>query len=264
MAIKKVIYGVIVNVDPKKLASNQINLSLVDILTSVEIQNPGYFKSNKGGLIKNAMNGIIRDIVNLSVLLERMELVYQNTHTNLLKDKDMLWISCDIETYFMLLRSIADSLAIIICKSSRFSGQVPASFNKLKECILKHQDRIEKEFYNLFVNDDVSWFDELKDIRDNIIHHNANTIIYKNQNSYYFSINLGGKNIIKSTNKKDISPIFEYLKELTISVLHFMDSTAKAICAIFLNTDVLKSKKISETAVTGVTITSFKKLIMMD
>jgi hypothetical protein len=135
---------------------------------------------------------LAHDVLNLAVLAGRI-LWCEGVTANMERSPDLVAIAVDTENYFVLLRTAYDILAKAIVHfgvEPRDRGKIPSdSFNRLKNWIKnkKNPDRINKfhESFRFFV-DHFDRFEELKDLRDDIIHHGQYSNIYTDRTRFRF------------------------------------------------------------------------------
>jgi hypothetical protein len=104
---------------------------------------------------------------------------------------DSLWrfyASADIELFFIKYRSIFDNIAQVIKTTAKTPRSVPESFNDLKTWLAKSQNRsqIQEKFVKLVISCD--WFNDIKNIRDSIEHHAAETVTGDDKERILFQV----------------------------------------------------------------------------
>ena len=131
-----------------------------------------------------------QDIWNLETIVLRLEY-----HKNLWTSEqlgDELWMQftvCDINLFHVEFRSIFDHLAKIIRYASDSPGQIPQSFNDLKKWVTKSDKNVQKLGKDLAqVVLSCGWFDDLKEVRDSIVHDGGLTFIVPKKGRILFQV----------------------------------------------------------------------------
>jgi len=109
----------------------------------------------------------------------------------------MFFSSCDVEHYFVALRSLFDELAIVCGRASVRSDQCPASFNELLSwCDNQHRSRrlLGPELFALIT--DCRWFHGIRDTRDGIIHYGALTLAIPSFETISFKVHAGHRSSV--------------------------------------------------------------------
>lgn len=90
----------------------------------------------------------------------------------------MAFAASDVSGFLMNTRSLFDHVAKVIRITA--GGRSPESFNKLRTRVAKHpldsSLAVDTRLLELVANAD--WFDDLRDIRDDILHRAADTIVF--------------------------------------------------------------------------------------
>jgi len=118
--------------------------------------------------------------------------------------KGGLWMnyaSADIRLYHFEMRSIFDYLAVLLVKLAKHPGQVRSnnkpSFMSIKNWLSKDDGAINednakivgKDFAELVV--DCDWFDDIRDVRDLLIHDGGSSIVFPEKGRILFQIYSG-------------------------------------------------------------------------
>ena len=131
-----------------------------------------------------------QDIWNLETIVLRLE--YQKNLWTSEQLGDALWMqfaACDINLFHVEFRSIFDHLAQIIRSASDPPGQIPQSFNDLKKWVAKSDGNVEKLGEGLAeVVLSCGWFDDLKEVRDSIVHYGGLTLIVPKKGRILFQV----------------------------------------------------------------------------
>jgi len=130
------------------------------------------------------------DICNLETIILRLAWQKDLWIRNQLDET--LWIQFgagDIDLFHVEFRSIFDYLAKIIGMISDSPGQVPHSFEKLKNWTAKSHTNTQR------LGEDLSravlsceWFDDLKTVRDSIIHRGGFTLVFPVKGGILFQV----------------------------------------------------------------------------
>lgn len=190
------------------------------------------WKSREFGKIKSSIYGYTSDLHNLAVNYCLLKETFENETIS--KHKINLYISLLLENYITNIRSLYDFLFnfIKICLSKNELKTLPTndSLNRLIR-FSKNENNKEKLPQNIhnFLSDIEPYLDEIKSIRDCIIHKGKEIIITKKDNEIFMRIPKTGlysddnllPNILNSSevdyNMKD------YLRELTKSILNYSE-----------------------------------------
>ena len=104
---------------------------------------------------------------------------------------DVVWmqfVPCDIDLFHVEFRAVFDYLAKIIHIVSNLPRQVPSNFTILKEWVAK-SDRNAKRLGDLAeVLLSCDWFDDLKEIRNSIIHKGWFTLAFLERSKILFQV----------------------------------------------------------------------------
>lgn len=127
-----------------------------------------------------AINNIHHDLWNAAAIVHRISWMRTMVKKEVLDvGRWRSYSQLDIEHYFIQLRSIFDYLAVCISASATKKGQLPKSFRALKNSISRHQKKIHPDIVAMISTAD--WFDEIRDVRDGLIHEGAQTLIFDDE-----------------------------------------------------------------------------------
>jgi len=134
-----------------------------------------------------------QDIWNLETIVLR--LVWQKDLWIRNQLDETLWMQFgagDIDLFHVEFRSIFDYLAKIIGTISDSPGQVPLSFEKLKNWTAKshsNAQRLGEDLTRVVLS--CEWFDDLKTVRDSIIHRGGYTLVLPVKGRILFQVHEG-------------------------------------------------------------------------
>lgn len=140
-----------------------------------------------------------RDLWNIGAIIKRLD--WQNNVMRKNDPDNSLWRSfapCDIDLFHVEIRSLFDYLAQIIGLISDSPGQVPESFHKLRNWIVKgdNRQRLGDDLAQLALSCD--WFDDMREVRNTIVHGGGFTMVFPEQNRILFQIYKGIRTSIKT------------------------------------------------------------------
>lgn len=105
------------------------------------------------------------------------------------KESWMRFATINIKHFYIDYRSLFDFLAEAIGLVSDSPGQIPTSFNKLKKWINNKPNRVIKLGEDLAeVVRSCDWFEDLRDVRDSIIHKGALILVFPTKDKILFQI----------------------------------------------------------------------------
>lgn len=153
---------------------------------------------NSGSLVNfekltSYLHYIHQDIWNLQTIALRM-----NWQQHMLSEdrieviRASTFTACDIDLFHVQYRSLFDQVAKLIGVLSGKSGQLPESFNKLRNWMQGNSDRVDPEVRQLILTCD--WFDLIKETRDSIVHHSGQTMVFPSEGRILFQVHAGYKN----------------------------------------------------------------------
>lgn len=194
---KKILHKVnssIIIEDDKTYLKTTFNSLLGDVLVSVAKGKDSLDET------KTTLLQINQATWNIETLFQRLE--WQKGLWDSGDLAQRLWMnyaSADIHLYHFEMRSIFDYLAVLLVKLAKHPEQVRShtqpSFNKIKKWLLKEDDIDRKtenlglDFVRLIVACD--WFDDIRDVRDLLIHHGGSSIVFPEKGRILFRIYSG-------------------------------------------------------------------------
>jgi hypothetical protein len=107
-----------------------------------------------------------------------------------------LFASSDIKYFHVEFRSIFDYLAKAIKEVAEFPNQVPESFNDLRKWVPNPNNAGKLDSDIVRIVQSCMWFDEMKDIRDIIVHRGAETMTFLIKYKITFQVHQGLENKI--------------------------------------------------------------------
>lgn len=130
-----------------------------------------------------AIHNINHDLWQIAALMSRLVWMREMTRDGDLHESVWrVYSQLDIEHYYVQLRSVLDYLAVLIAESAPKRGQLPTSFRSLRESIGKYGQKVHPEIA-LMVSS-AHWFDELRAIRDSIVHDGAQPMVFSDSNDW--------------------------------------------------------------------------------
>lgn len=109
---------------------------------------------------------------------------------------DITWMyfcASDILTFYTVMRSLFDEVSAIAARVSKKKGVVPdKDFHRLREWTKKNV-RSDEALGRLLAESirGCDWFNELRDIRDDLVHRSARTIVFLERNRVLFQVHVG-------------------------------------------------------------------------
>jgi hypothetical protein len=112
------------------------------------------------------------------------------------EDLWLLFAAADISFFYIEFRSIFDYLAKVIGEISDLPDQIPSSYEKLENWIIKSDNakKLDNELAQIVQS--CTWFDETKEIRDSVVHRGATTLVFRERSKILFQVHQGLKNKI--------------------------------------------------------------------
>ncbi len=108
------------------------------------------------------------------------------------------YAQCDIDMFHVELRSIFDYVAKVLTRISNQPKQVPdEGFNILKTWLEKNpenHERLSKDLAELVLSND--WYKDFKNVRDEIVHRGAFTMVFLDKESILFQVDKGYENLV--------------------------------------------------------------------
>lgn len=132
---------------------------------------PHIDQSTPYGTAQKGTAGLERSIKNIHLIMHRIRI---NSGVNLLpKEKyqiQFLYIPIDFECFFVWLRKIMDQIAYLTPLFYERRNIVPFnSFNDQYKWYVETNPNFDKE-YSQYLNNEMSWFTKVRDVRDDSIH----------------------------------------------------------------------------------------------
>ncbi|MCW7503571.1 hypothetical protein [Leptospira paudalimensis] len=162
-------------------------------------------KEEQTNNLSKITNELTRDIWKLATTFYLIEY----TRIQALKDKKLSslfgsFTTLDIEYSHIVIRSLFDNLALLISATATKKGQLPDSYSDLSEFVNKKSIKfveLTNEPLYLLLKEYQTWFLSLKEIRDDIIHRNYNSMVFGNleEDIYFWIKNRKDRNRIKET-----------------------------------------------------------------
>jgi hypothetical protein len=163
--------------------------------------------------ILSNLSHIIEDLWHLETLLYRLDrqrISYSKHELDML-----LWIeyaTCDVDLFFVTIRSIFDYLAQVSKHLAVKPKQTrSSSFSKLRNFVSSPSgsNRVGEKLSRVIISCD--WFSDLCDLRDSIVHRGAHTFIFPDTRNIMFQIDEGLRNqiVIPEIMENDNIVIFE-------------------------------------------------------
>jgi hypothetical protein len=191
------------------------------------------------GLISSYLNGLSNEFHSLAVKVDMIMYVIDKSRQGDIPQKDSLYLLNLLESYITSLRVIFDYVSVVyrIVIEEKSLPQIPSSdsFNDALKFIKKDaaQTVIPKQVIDVFLQYE-NVFENIKTIRDLIIHKGKEPVIYKDDKEYFFAVHVGSfpqSNVAKDIlgTGKEIYPLIPYLSKLTNQVLDFTSDLGLAI-----------------------------------
>ena len=142
---------------------------------------------------------IRQDVGNIEVITSRLawELDLWNKE-QLSLGNWMGYAACDIDLFYIEMRSIFDYVAKVIVRISDKPQEIPdGSFNELRNWLLKKQDNpktLGEDLANLVRS--ANWFEELKKVRDTNVHQGGTTLVFLEKDRILFQTSKNYTNLI--------------------------------------------------------------------
>lgn len=151
-----------------------LQTQFIEVQRAIFIEN----KDDKYNKVYPYIKKINRDLINIGIIIERIEWLKSIALEK--KEIHVSWhryVAVDIEHFHTEIRSIMDYIAQTIGILLPNGGQLPDSFRKLYEWTNKNSSRIDSGIESI-IKYASSWFIDMKDVRDAIVHHGASTIVF--------------------------------------------------------------------------------------
>jgi len=263
------------NEDPELFSSILISVIQTWIFKTYDTQDNLKIETDEEtgreyGRIKAAYYALENDIHNLAINNHLLSRLISNNDLD--KGLKLLYISLLVENYIINLRSIYDSTSLfprLLVDSKDFkklpNGKNSNSLNSLIKNIKKTVDTINQLYppsINKIILDCESDLDNIRTIRDAIIHKGKEPIIEITNNQIYFRIPqkppYGKENSlpdILSIGNDNNYPLKKYLRVLTIRLINYMEQLGNTIGQEFYNKD--NNYRVELTALVGICMKDF-------
>lgn len=120
---------------------------------------------------------VTQDLWNMGTLISRLVWMRKlSVAGSMPKDLWRVYSSLDVENYFVQLRSLMDHAAHIINLMAPKPNQLPDSFSTLRNSFEKYKNKLDQNVLACIISAD--WFDELRDIRDELVHSGGFSLIF--------------------------------------------------------------------------------------
>jgi hypothetical protein len=129
------------------------------------------------------------------------KVVWLNNHREPENLDSQSWISfaaTDIVTFHVLIRSLFDELASLASGVAPQGGVNRDSFAKLRTWLRTGPDNVHKlgeDLANVIL--DCEWFESLRRVRDDLVHHGAQTFVFPEPGRILFQIHLGPSALVQ-------------------------------------------------------------------
>ena len=268
------------NDDPELFSSILISVLQTWIFRTYDTQDNLIIDINEEsdrqyGRIKAAYYALNNDIHNLSVNYHLLSKLINNFELD--KGFKLLYISLLVENYIINLRSIYDLTSFFPSLLLDFkdfkkipTGKHSDSLNSLLKNIKKMNIDDINQLYPQSINETImiceSNLNDVKTIRDAIIHKGKEAIIEITNNEVYFRIPkkppYGKENCLPDILCLGIDnnfPLIKYLKTLTIRLMNYLEQLGETIGQEFYNKD--NSYRVELTALVGICMRDFKEFL---
>ena len=163
-------------------------VDLFSIVHIKSIENVGFHKLNR------YLHFLQENMWNLETIV--LKLAWEKDLWSKEKLDNIAWMmfaKCDINYFHVEFRSLFDHLTKLVSTVSDSPGQVKSrSFHKLKNWLAKSDQNVRKlgrDLAKLVLS--CGWFDDLKTIRESIIHKGGFTLVFLEKNRILFQVHEG-------------------------------------------------------------------------
>jgi hypothetical protein len=165
------------------------------------------------------------DVLNLANLAARL-LWHEGVSPDIWRSPDIITVSVDTESYFVMLQSACDVMADVIATlGAQKKGQVPSeSFHRLNNWARENSNRLRSQ-YREIASSKLWWFDEINGVRTKLVHRGGHIWIYTERVSFIWSVHPPEKTKTRRTSNR----LLEALRTLTSSMLKFSAKLAHVI-----------------------------------
>ena len=149
-----------------------ITCSLLDLEINYRVNH-----DHGGSHQARAIHNINHDLWQIAALMSRLVWMREMTRSDMLNESAWRTYSqLDIEHFYVQIRSILDYLAVLVSESAPKRSQLPKSFRALKASVGKYRNKMHPEIASMIEYS--YWFDELRTIRDSIVHGGAQPMVF--------------------------------------------------------------------------------------
>jgi hypothetical protein len=171
--------------------------------------------------LKQLAHSFGHDILNLATLAGRL-IWYEGVTPDMWRSHDLVAVSVDAETYFVMLQTACDIMADVIATLGTKPGQAPSdSFHRLNEWAIRHPWRLKPEFHFLACR--LLWFDEINSVRTKLVHRGGNVWVYTERTRFEWAIHSPGQKVRRG------KYLLSALGQLTQSMLEFSKVLADVV-----------------------------------
>lgn len=148
-------------------------------LEIMRAHHAGKLKDGRFVPIAELLNRITFDLWNVSTLVERLEWSRLSAlSVPHIREQWRQYTAVDIDHFHTEVRSIMDYLAQAVGHAVGRPGNIPGSFRKLRRRIDNYREIIPPTIIDLIAA--ATWFDEIRAVRDAIVHKGALTLVFEN------------------------------------------------------------------------------------
>jgi hypothetical protein len=193
-------------------------------------------------------SNILEDLWNIETIALRLDSDRRRHEADELSDS--LWMqfaSCDVTLFHATLRSMFDFMAQMIKQLSSKPGQVPNSFEDLRNFVQNssnRSNRVGETLSELIISCD--WFSDIRKVRDSIVHRGGSTLVFPEKSKILFQVHEGFRNqiFIPEVMENDNVVDFELYGGLILGYLYsFLEDFSGVAAHILKFTDLRNGSK---------------------